>query len=207
MRITKLFSFILCILTFGCADNVQQTNNPISNAINSTDTSLIDSSYRITPTVEIAQGIILQDTIIEQMKRITPWTYQYSEGRLTIDTKTIINDRTFYILFEIATGVGSTNYIMTFVNNQYKDYEILEDSNDHDLSFARYEYRTLRKAMNENFIVVDYIETAADKNKVDEKGEWFKEGFNFENVEIKTDSTVVSLTILNSGTIKRDTLR
>ncbi|MCW3103663.1 MAG: hypothetical protein JWO09_2103 [Bacteroidetes bacterium] len=179
----------------------------MSTSAHPADTSRIDSSVnQITPSVEIAQGIILQDSIIEQMNNITPWTYKYSEGHLSINAKVKINDRSFYILYEIADGVSSTDYVMTFVDNHYKDYEVVDQHHDQELSFSRYEYKTLRNSSGRNFIVVDYIESAADKNKVDENDEWFKEGFNFENVKIETDSTVVSLTVMNNGTIKRDTL-
>lgn len=195
-------------LTWRSENYSQQTKTPIRPIISQANISRTDSSIdQDTSSIEIAQGIALQDTIVEQMKEVIGWKYRDGVTRLAINNKTKINNKAFYILFEIQDGVSLTNYIMTFVENKYKDYEVLDQGVDYDLSFSHHEHTTLRKSTKRNFIVVVYMESAADKSKVDEKGEWFKEGFDFDNVEIKTDSTVISLTIKDGGTIKRDTIK
>ena len=159
----------------------------------------------------ISNSIIVQtDNIpsnkwcLNEMRKVLP---QWPDSSLTLSDSEKINENVFYVLCNHSDGVSMTTYLFTFNNNKVKDYEITVYGPDQDLSSpSDFEYTELRSSTDNKFIVVTYIESVNDKSVLTTTGE-FKTGFDFENVTIKTDSIVTTLSILNDGIIKRDTLK
>jgi hypothetical protein len=132
---------------------------------------------------------------------------QWSDSSLTLEDTRTINANVFSILCTHSDGISMTTYLFTFNNRKVKDHEIIIDGADQDLSSPRdYEYMELRDSIGNKFVAVNYIQSVNDKSVLIKDGE-FKTGFNFENVKIKTDSTVTALSILSDGRIRRDTLK
>ncbi len=188
----------------GCAEN-SVNQNPTENNLNiaDTSTSIKDS---LNTTIEIPVGLKISDSVFKQIRQITPWGD--FGNQIKIITLNNINNQVFYVSYIIENGVCSINYIMTFSKNKYKDHEILSIGTDSELSYPRYEYSELRRvSSNGKFTKVNFIQTPIDESTVDEKTGWFKEGFSLDNVDIKTDSLAVDITVVGDGRIMRDTLR
>lgn len=131
---------------------------------------------------------------------------QWSESSLTLENVKPINANVFSVLCTHSDGVSMTTYLFTFNNDKVKDHEIIVDGADQDLSSPQnYGYKEIRDSTNNKYVVIHYIQSVIDKTVLTKDGK-FKTGVNFENVKIKTDSTVTVLSILNDGRIKRDTL-
>ncbi len=192
MRINKLCIFILCVSISACKEDVKETN---------TSTKLSDSTQ--TEKVDFDK-IGEHDTLIELIKKITPSTF--ADCRIEIKTKTKINERTSYILYELSDGVSLTDYLMTFTDNKHVDHEAIEETHDQDFSITHYEFRTLKNSKKNYFLIANYYQIPADKKVLAQDNSYFKEGFNFENVKIKTDSIIIALTVESNGIIRRDTI-
>lgn len=203
---TKLsLCLIVSILTAGCVDHSHRPENgPIStNKVDVLTTSVYpepDSSN-----IEIAQGVIVNEILIHQIQKHTPLTDH--QGQLKINSFVQLINNVSYILYEISDGVSSTDYIMSFSDNDYMDYEILGRSVDMDLSFPHYEYSELRQSELNKFRTVHFTQTPKDEGTVDGKTGWFKDGFSFDDVEIQTDSITTWLTVTTNGIIERDTVK
>ena len=186
----------------GCSNNSTPTNKIVDN---STTNDSISPVRSVDSTISNENNLPINDSIIAQIKNETNWKHD-EFGRLELDTLVKLSDNDFYLLYNILDGVSSTKYLMTFKQNKFKDYEVLEWGPDADLSFARYEYSQLRQSQKNTFQKVHFIETPVDKSKVGEDG-WFKKGYTMDNVKINTDSTIVLFSINGDCSIKRDTLK
>jgi len=184
-----LFLLFLC----RCQDKSNSANNATDSIdIVQTDTLRLDDPIR---RGELTQVI---ETIFEK---------EWPQHKLEIEKTIIINNHTFYVLFELQNGVCAANYVMTFADNKYLEHEILEKACDLDFAGPSYEYRILKESNDERFVVYNYYETVADKSVLNEDGVSFKKGHNFENVKINTDTTIFNIKVLTNGSIRRDTIK
>jgi hypothetical protein len=190
--------FITTTLLFGCSDNSTLTTLEVKNV------PLTKASVNADSTVEIKSGIIISERIISEIEKVTTWILQ--EGYLTIDTLAHFGARTFYVIYNISSGVCLTKYMMTFSENKTKDFEELEQYCDADLGSPRYEYSELRNSTKQSFKKVYFVNTPADKKTIDANGD-FKEGYSQDNVQMQTDSITILFSINADATIKRDTLK
>jgi hypothetical protein len=185
-------------LLFGCSDNSTSTTSEIKND------SLTKTSFDVDSTIEIKNGIAISESIISEIEKATSWKLQ--EGSLTIDTLAYLDDGAFYLIYEISSGVCLTKYIITFIDNKAIDFEEIEQGCDADLGSPRYQYSELRNSQKHTFKKVFFVQTPADKKTIDELGD-FKEGYSQDNVQMRTDSTIILFSINIDATIKHDTLR
>jgi hypothetical protein len=197
--VRRIITFLISITLLGCSDN------STSRALQVQNDSLTTAPVNFDSTIVIKKGGLINDSIISEIEKVTSWRLQ--EGYLTIDTLANINATTSYVIYEISTGVCLTKYIMTFIDNKTKDYEVLEQGCDGDLGSPRNEYSEQRSSLSKNkFKKVLFVETPVDKNTIDKKGD-FKQGYSQDNVQMQTDSTTIEFSINSDATIKRDTFK
>lgn len=192
MKTTLKFYIVITLLT-SCLNQSQQ-----NDLTNKTQDSTLETASN-------TDQATISDPLIDSIKKITPSTF--SDCNIEIESKTSVNNQTYFIIYSVSDGVCLTKYIMTFKDNKFKDYEELDKNPDQDFSITHYEFRQLKESNKTKFLIANYKQTVADKNVINNKDGYFKEGYNFENVKIKTDSTIISLTVLNDGNIKRDTIK
>jgi hypothetical protein len=192
---------IISTLLLGCSNNSVSTNTIADNIKADSSSTIVSADSSISN----EKNIPVDDSIVSQIKQQTNWD-RAEYGSLEIDTLVKLNENDFYLIYNILDGVSSTKYLMTFRQNKYKDYEVLEFQPDAELSYSTYECSRLRQSKNNTFKKVLFVDAPVDKTKIGDNG-WFKEGYTQENVEMKTDSTTVLLTINKDAIIKRDTIK
>jgi hypothetical protein len=199
-----LYTFIT-FLTFGCVEQSEKKNGPVDKDNQRDTSSIISSLNAVDSNIEISTEIVLNDTIINQINEVTPW--QYQNGNLKVNDIVKLDRNIFYVLYEIADGVSLTSYLMTFLNNNHINYEVLEQHVDADLSMSHYEYSELRESKANKFKKVHFTQVPTDSNTFDSQSGWFKDGYTMDNVDLKTDSIVIWIKINNAGIITRDTIK
>ncbi|RZK14080.1 MAG: hypothetical protein EOO43_16890 [Flavobacterium sp.] len=194
LRVTNIIFFI--ILLVGCSRG--------KSSKDLTDKDLLTlNSFENDSTVRVKAGLELSEDIISEIQETTSWKEQ--KGYLFIDTVISLNDNSFYILYNISTGVCESKYLMTFTLNTTKDFEELEQNCDTELGTPWYKYSELRGSNNNTFTKVLYVQSPADINTVDTNGR-FKKGYSQDNIEMHLDSAKIIFSIRADATITRDTI-
>jgi hypothetical protein len=187
-----IYLALLCVLISSC----NESSTAVVQETISADSAL---------TASIPNDSIAERKLIEVIKKITPSAFP--DATIEIQLKKDLDPQHSMIIYTVTDGVSFSKYLMTFSNGAYRDYEVLEQSSDADYSVTHYRYILLRDSNSCIFTTVHYQESAADKNVLAQDPDYFKEGYNFENVAIRTDSTIIKLNISESGSIIRDTLK
>jgi hypothetical protein len=149
-------------------------------------------------------------------KENTSWIYDslvnrnhsvYEERRIQIEKNVRLNDSVFYVLYSVNSPVNRSEYVLTFIHNKPQADEMISESPDADFSIPQYDYTEYRLSNDTLFDVYHYDQEVKYPEKVLTKEGDFKEGFDFENVDIKTDTTHSRVRISANGFIKRDTIK
>lgn len=192
MKTRGLIYILTTLLTQSCVDH------------SSIDNTKATQQETITQTLDQVDSSNTKDWCLIEIKKIFP---QWADSCLVLEIAKPLYSNVQFILCTHSDGVSMATYLFTFYKNKVKDYEILENIPDKDLSSPHaYEYKKIKDINIDKFVVVNYIQSVNDKSVLTKSGE-FKNGFDFENVKIKTDSSLTSLTILNDGQIRRDKLK
>jgi hypothetical protein len=194
----KSKDIILILTTLLCQSCLDYSSNESSKS------NQEDSTNSRNPIFAQIDSTTIKDWRLIEIGKVLP---QWPDSSLKLESAKAIDSDVFSVLCTHSDGVSTTTYLFTFNNRKIKDYEIIVEGADQDLSSPRmYQYKELIDSVDNKFVVVNYTQTVIDKGALTNNGE-FKDGYNFENVKIKTDSIVLALSILNNGQIRRDTLK
>jgi hypothetical protein len=189
----RIWNFIGCFvfsITYSCNNRVKQ-NGPSPDA---TVINTVDSSSEITPAW-------IFDTIVNRTQS------QYERRTAEIEKKVRLNDSVFYVLYSVNTPVNRTEYLLSFINNKPQEDEMISNAPDADLSIPHYDFTDFHSFNDTLYEVFHYDQSVKYPEKVLTKDGQFKEGLDFENVDIKTDTTHLRFRILGNGFIVHDTIK
>jgi len=131
----------------------------------------------------------------------------YEERTIEIEKNIRLSDSVFYVLYSVGTPVNIIRYILPYVNNRPQEDVMISEGPDADLSIPFYDYTEYMSDNDTIYYVIHYDEQVKYPEKVLDKDGHFKDGFNFENVDIKTDTTHTRIRINRNGIILHDTLK
>jgi len=181
------------VLLFACNDQTDTTKtNELKDPITNNATVARDSTT-------------IPSWMYDEIKHVDIYDLKDSQ-QYKIEEITPLNNGSLLAVTHYYGLVNGGAYLLSFQNKKLKDFEVINENVDWDLSIPNIpdskEY--ILKEGN-RFLVTTYYQEVADTSLINADG-WFKPGHDLDNVEIKKDSTVTLLSPLDNGMIKRDTL-
>lgn len=137
----------------------------------------------------------LLDFINEPIDTFIDFSHQHYTA---VDSYTKLNDSIDLVLYSIGDGVCLHRYVATFVQAKVKDQACIQISPDHDLSQPMYRYREFSSSNNRIFHVYDVTDKPLYDSVLTSNGR-FREGINFDDTEITSDTITYDIKVLSSG--------
>jgi hypothetical protein len=190
LKIENFISCLIFIIIYACNNSVKQKKQ-------SSDTTVI---HPVDSTSKITSAWIF-DTVANRTHS------PYEQRTAEIEKNVRLNDSVFYVLYSVNTSVNRTEYLLSFINNRAQKEVMISEGPDADLSIPHYDFTEYKSSNDTLYEVFHYDQTVKYPEKVLTKDGQFKEGSDFENVDIKTDTTHVRIRILHNGFIVHDTIK
>lgn len=184
---------VVILLLISCNDSgksIQQPSGDSQTTVNAT----IDS-------VSKDKNTWIYDTLVNRNHSA------YEERTIEIEKNVRLSDSVFYVLYSVGTPVNRIEYILPFINNRALDDVMIGEGADADYSIPFYDYTEYQFVNDTLYHVFNYDQRVKYPEKVLDKDGHFKEGLDFENVDIKTDTTHSRIRINRTGLILRDTVK
>jgi hypothetical protein len=184
-------SLVFCLIA--CTETTTKTETSYTDTIVGFDDTTLDVE---SGTTSINNNWIY-DTLVNRN------TSDYEERTVLIKKNVRLNDSVFYVLYAVSGPVSSTQYVLPFINNKPQQHEMISETADADFSIPYYDYTEYEQSSDTLFKVFHYHQKVKYPDKVLTKDGHFKEGFDFDNVDIKADTLITKMMIHSNGSISK----
>lgn len=118
-----------------------------------------------------------------------------------------INDSVTYLVLPFSTPTNGGERLVSFLRDRRVDSEELRGVPDQDFSIPFYSFSEYVVEGPGKYLVTQYTEAVRDTAEVLDAQGHFKEGFDMENVALRTDTLRLRVQVRGDGRLQRDTVR